>query len=185
MKTITLRPKLLGALLALLLVAGDAVPARAGLWSGACGLRITIQFHAPVRPPLSSPSYDFEAVGAADLDPLTSGVQPCAFTLTGSALGGTSAGGSGLATAWSCAVTVARGSWQQTFDPEGPASFAGSHLLAGSWGAWTLQVQSPSLSVIGAGEFTLQAVDALKTPSCATGSLETVTLVGVLVFQDP
>lgn len=181
----TPRPRLLVAILSILIVAGGSVPARAGLWTGACALRITFLFHEPVRPPLSSPGYDFEAFGAADLDPLTTGIQPCALSLSGSVFSGTAADGTGSASAWSCGTTLARGSWRQEFDAEGPLPFSGTHLLTGTWGDWTLQVQSSSLNVVGVGELTLQAADALKTPSCATGSLQTLTMVGVLVFQDP
>lgn len=179
------RPRLLGAALALLLVAGGAAPARADLWTGACALRVTLTFHSPVRPPLSAPGYDIEAAGAADLDLTTPGIQPCARTLSGGAFGTTQAGGSGSATAWSCGTTVARGSWDQSFDEEGPPGFSGSHVLTGTWGDWTLHVQTPSLNVVGVGELALQAVEATKTPSCATGSLQSLTMVGVLVFQDP
>lgn len=183
--TTLVRPRLIGALLALLLVVAAAPPARAALWTGSCALRVTLSFRSPVRPPLSGPSYDIEATGAADLDLTRSGIQPCATTLTSSPTTGTGAGGSGSAIAWSCAGTVATGSWFQDFDAEGPAGFVGSHTLTGAWGAWTLEVQTPTPNVVGVGEFTLQAVEALKTPSCATGSLSSVTMVGVLVFQDP
>jgi hypothetical protein len=179
------RPRLVGAALALLLVAGGSAPARADLWTGACALRVTLTFHSPVRPPLSAPGYDIEASGAADLDLTTPGIQPCARTLSGGAFGTTQAGGSGSAAAWSCGATVGRGSWDQSFDEEGPQGFSGSHVLTGTWGDWTLHVQTPSLNVVGVGNLALQAVEATKTPSCATGSLQSVTMVGVLVFQDP
>lgn len=178
-------PRFLGALLAVLLVAGPAAPAGADLWSGACALRVTVSFRADVRPPLSSPNYDITASGAADLDLTTPGIQSCAHTLSGEVFGSTAAGGSGNATVWSCAATVARGSWNQSFDAEGPASFSGTHVLTGSWGAWTLHVQSPTLNVVGVAELALQAAEAVKTPSCAAGSLSSVTMIGVLVFQDP
>ncbi|HEX2295164.1 MAG TPA: hypothetical protein VHN37_07640 [Actinomycetota bacterium] len=181
----TTRRTFLGVALALLLIAGAATPARAALWTGACALRATIDFHSPARAPLSTPSYGLSVTGAADLDLMTAGVQPCAFTLAGSAFGGTSAGGEGNAVVWSCAETVARGSWDQSFDDEGPAGFSGTHVLTGSWGAWTLHVQSSSLNAVGVGEMTLQAAEALETPSCAAGQLSSVTMVGVLVFQDP
>ena len=183
--TTTLRIRIIAPLLALAVVAGGAVPARADLWTGACTLRLTLYFGAPVRPPLSGPSYDIEAAGAADLDLTKAGTQPCATTLTGALSSGTAAGGSGRAAAWSCGITVASGSWQQSFDAEGPAGFFGTHTLFGAWGAWTLVVQSQSLNVIGVGEFTLQAAEALKTPACASGSISSVTMVGELVFQDP
>lgn len=179
------RPRLLGALLTLLLIAGATSPARADLWTGACTLRVEVTFRSPARPPLSSPNYDIQAYGAVDLDPTTSGIQPCVRTLSGEVFGGTFAGGSGTALAWSCAATLARGSWSQSFDAEGPPAFSGSHVLTGAWGAWTLQVQSASLNVVGVGELALQAAEAVKTPSCATGYLSSVTMIGTLVFQDP
>ncbi|HYO60619.1 MAG TPA: hypothetical protein VEU29_01820 [Actinomycetota bacterium] len=179
------RPRVAAALLTILLVTAGAAPARADLWSGACALRLTLSFHSPVRPPVSAPAYELEATGAADLDLTTPGIQSCAHTLSGSAFGGTAAGGAGSAAAWSCGTTLGSGSWDQSFDEEGPQGFSGSHLLTGSWGSWTLQIRSQSLNVIGVGDFSLQAAEATKTPSCATGSLQSVTMVGVLVFQDP
>ena len=179
------RQKTLGAVLALLLVAGGASPARAGLWTGACTVQVAISFDFPVRPPIASTSYTIDAWGAADLDVTTAGLQSCAVTLGGSAFSGTSAHGDGSAVVWSCAETVALGSWDQSFDEEGPANFAGTHVLTGSWGAWTLHVQTPSLNVIGVGELTLHPSDATKTLGCGVGSVESVTMVGTLVFQDP
>jgi hypothetical protein len=171
--------------LALVLVTAAATPARADLWSGACTVRVTLSFRAPVRPPLSSPNYDLVLTGATDLDPLTSGVQACARTLSSEAFGNTGGGGSGTATAWSCGGTLGRGPWHQGFGAEGPPAFSGTHILTGTWGAWTLHVQSSTLNVVGVAELALQAAEATKTPSCATGSLESVTMVGVMVFQDP
>jgi hypothetical protein len=185
MDTNPMRRRLAGAALTLLLVAGPTAPARADLWTGSCALRVTLSFDTAVRPPLGSPSYDIDAEPAADLDLTTGGIQPCVRTLSSEAFGTTSASGNGDATAWSCGATFARGSWIQTFDAEGPQPFSGTHVLTGSWGNWVLQVQSPSLNVVGIGDFTLQAAEATKTPSCATGSLQSVTMVGVLVFQDP
>ena len=185
MDTTKARPRLLGALLTLLLVTAGTTPARADLWTGACTVRVEIFFRSPARPPLSSPNYDLEVTGAVDLDPTTAGIQPCVRTLSDEPFGATFAGGSGNATAWSCAGTVARGSWSQSFDAEGPPPFSGTHVLTGAWGAWTLQIQSSSLNVIGVGELALQAAEAVKTPSCATGSLSSVTMIGTLVFQDP
>ncbi|HEX2196814.1 MAG TPA: hypothetical protein VHJ76_07795 [Actinomycetota bacterium] len=181
----TSRHRVVGPLLALVLIAGAAPPARAALWTGACALRVTLHFRSPVRPPISGPNYDIEATGAADVDLTKSGIQPCTTTLTSSPTTGTGAGGSGSAIAWSCAATVATGSWFQTFDAEGPDGFIADHTLTGSWGAWTLHVQTPTPNVVGVGEFTLQAAEATKTPSCATGVLNSVTMVGTLVFQDP
>ena len=160
-------------------------PAHAGLWSGACAVRVTMDFRSPVRPPLASAGYDLSLEGLVDLDLTKSGMQSCVTTLTGEATGGTYAGGSGVASVWSCAGVVAQGTWHQSFDPEGPDGFSGTHALTGGWGAWTLSVANSSLNVLGAGELTLQAVETLKTPSCATGTLSSVTMVGTLVFQDP
>lgn len=185
METTRARPRLVAVLLTLLFVAGATGPAHAGLWTGACDVLVQISFRSPTRPPLSSPNYDIQVTGAVDLDPTTPGLQPCVHTLSGEAFGATFAGGSGNALAWSCAGTVARGSWSQSFGAEGPAPFSGTHVLTGPWGAWTLQVQSHSLNVVGVGNFVLQAAEATKTPSCATGSLSSVTMIGTLVFQDP
>jgi hypothetical protein len=181
-----MRSKILSTALAAALVGGSVTPARANLWTGACALRVTVDFGAPVRPPLASPTYDLDIAGLADLDLTTTGIQPCATTLTGThPFTGTSVSGSGFAPVWSCAATIGSGSWSQSFDQEGPAPFSGSHTLTGSWGAWTLEIASPTLNVVGVGEFTLQAVEAGKTPQCATGSIDSVTMVGEIVFQDP
>ncbi|MDQ4124389.1 MAG: hypothetical protein M3134_02155 [Actinomycetota bacterium] len=179
------RPRLLGAVLATIVVVAGAAPARADLWTGSCALRVTIEFRAPVRPPLSGPNYDLYALPGADLDLTQGGAQSCVRTLSSQPVGSTSAEGSGTATAWSCGTTLARGSWTQAFDTEGPQEFSGTHVLTGTWGAWTLHIQSHDLHVIGVGELTLDPSDAAKTSSCATTALESVTLVGTIVFQDP
>lgn len=185
MNVVTIRRRALGAVLALVLVTGGAPPARANLWTGSCLLQVTVSFDFPVRPPLASTSYRIEAWGAADLDVTTSGLQSCAATLAGRAFSGTSVVGEGSAVVWSCTETVAIGSWDQSFDAEGPPNFVGTHVLTGPWGAWTLHVQSPSLNVLGVGELTLHPLDATKTLGCGVGSIESVTMVGVLAFQDP
>lgn len=177
---------LLTALVAVALVAGGVTPARANLWTVTCSLRITLAFRSPVRPPLANPTYDLDVAGLADLDIGRVGTQPCASTLTGTQpLIGTGVWGSGFAPVWSCGLSLGSGSWNQSFDSEGPAGFSASHTITGSWGAWTVEVLSPSLNVVGVGEFTLQAVEALKTPQCASGVLDSVTMVGQMVFQDP
>ena len=181
----TTRRRIRSAALALCLVVGGASPARAGLWSGACALRVAITFDTPVRPPVASTSYAIEAIGAVDLDVLTPGLQSCAFTLTGRAAGATGAIGHGSAIVWSCAETVALGSWHQSFEEEGPPAFSGTHVLTGSWGAWTLHVQTPTLNVLGVGELTLDPSAATKTIGCGVGSIDSVTMAGTLVFQDP
>lgn len=179
------RPRRLGLVVLALAIAAGAAPARADLWTGSCALRVTIDFRSPVRPPLSGPNYDVYAAPGADLDLTTGGAQSCARTLSSHPLGSTWAEGSGAATAWSCGTTLARGSWTQAFDEEGPQEFSGTHILTGTWGAWTLQVQSDDLHVIGVGELTLDPLQAGRTPTCATAALESLTLVGTIVFQDP
>lgn len=179
------RKKALGVALALLLVAGAASPARANLWTGACALRVRLTFDSAVRPPVASPSYDLQALPAADLDVTAPGIQPCAVTLSGSTFGTTAAEGSGSALAWSCGGTLGVGSWHQSFDAEGPGGFDGTHVLTGAWGSWTLHVQTPSLNVLGVGELTLDPADATKTLGCGVGSIDSVSMIGVLVFQDP
>jgi hypothetical protein len=167
------------------LIATTVTPAQANLWTGACALRITVNFRSPARPPLTSTGYDLDVAGLADLDLTRPGVQSCAATLSGEPTTETWVAGSGFASVWSCGASLGTGTWHQTFDPEGPGGFSGSHTFAGSWGAWTLQVANPTLNVVGAGEFTLQAVEATKTPGCAIGQIQSVTMVGTLVFQDP
>lgn len=180
-----MRRKFLVAAAVAALFASTAPPAHAGLWSGACGVSLTIDFRSPVRAPLDNVAYDMTLVGLQDLDLTRPGTQSCITTLTGEVMGGTWAGGSGIASVWSCGASVAQGTWHQSFDPEGPEGFSGTHALTGSWGAWTLSVANTSLNVLGVGELTLQAVEATKTPSCAVGTLQSVTMVGTLVFQDP
>lgn len=180
-----MRKRFLMAATAAALFASVVPPAQAGLWSGACAVLVTIDFRSPVRAPLDNVAYDLTLESLTDLDLTKAGMQSCVTTLTGEATGGTWAGGSGIASVWSCAGVVAQGTWHQSFDPEGPEGFSGTHALTGGWGAWTLSVANSSLNVLGAGELTLQAVEALKTPSCAAGTLSSVTMIGTLVFQDP
>lgn len=182
-----MRPKSIASTLAAaVLVVAAAPPARANLWTGVCTLRLTIQFRSPAQAPLDNPTYDLDVAGLADLDPVRSGTQPCAATFSGTPpFTETSVDGTGSASVWSCAAVVGRGSWDQSFGPEGPAGFTGSHTLSGTWGAWTIEVLSPTLNVVGAGHFTLQAVEATKTPQCVAGSIDSLTLVGEVVFQDP
>jgi hypothetical protein len=181
-----MRRNILGVTAVAIAMLGTTItPAGAGPWTGVCALRVTIQFRQPMRAPLSNGAYDLDIASLADADPTKAGSQACAATLAGEPTTGTYVSGTGHASVWSCAAAVGGGTWHQEFDPEGPAGFFGSHTLGGSWGAWTLQVSNPSLSVVGVGEFTLQAVEATKTPSCGTGELDSVTMVGALVFQDP
>lgn len=175
----------LAAATAAALFAATAAPARAGLWTGACALRVRLDFSSPMRGPLDGGGYQLDVAAVADLDPTKVGAQPCAATLSAEVTTGTSVSGAGTATVWSCGAMAGGGTWHQTFDPEGPAGFSGSHRLAGAWGAWTLQVANPSLTVVGVGELTLQAAEGTKTPACALGQMDSVTMVGTLVFQDP
>ncbi len=71
------------AVVAVALLATVAPPARASLWTGSCVLRITVNFNSAVRVPFSAPSYSLDVAGVQDLDPLTTGTQPCATTMTG------------------------------------------------------------------------------------------------------
>lgn len=185
MKTPKRRPRFLGVVLATLVVVSGATPARADLWTGSCVLRVMIDFRAPVRPPLSGPNYDIYAGPGADLDLAQGGAQSCVRTFSSQPVGSTFAEGFGTATAWSCGTTLARGSWTQVFDEEGPQEFSGTHVLTGTWGAWTLHVQSHDLRVLGVAELTLDPLEAGKTPTCATAALESLTLAGTIVFQDP
>lgn len=180
-----MRRKFLVVAAAAALFASTAPPAEAGLWSGACAVRVTVDFRSPARAPLDNVAYDVSLAGMADVDLTKPGTQSCVATLSGEVTSGTFAFGSGIATVWSCAAAAMQGTWHQTFDPEGPPGFSGSHVLTGSWGAWSLAVVNDTLNVVGAGNLTLQAVEATKTPSCAAGTLSSVTMVGTLVFQDP
>lgn len=170
-------------MVALAAVVNSASPALADPITGACALRLTIQFESAVRPPVAAPSYGLEATGAADLDVTTPGIQPCAVTLSSDASTETSAQGNGSALAWSCTGTLGQGSWEQSFGEEGPAGFDGTHVLTGAWGSWTLHLQSRSLKVAGVGELTLDPADATKTLGCGVGSTGSVTMIGVVVFQ--
>ena len=180
-----MRQKIFIAAMAAALSTTIVTPAQAGLWSGACGLRITVQFRSPMTAPVDNALYDLDIAGLNDLDLTKPGIQSCVATLTGEATTGTAVYGSGRTTSWSCGAALGGGTWHQSFDPEGPPSFSGTHTFAGSWGAWTVQVANPTLNVVGAGEFTLQAVEATKTPSCASGNIYSVTMVGTMFFQDP
>lgn len=139
---------------------------------------------------LTAPSYSLTLEPAVDLNPLAAGQQACAITLDAfEPLRSTSGGGSGVSTLWTCEFALGSGSWNQSWtDSSGahsPPSVSGSHLLTGTWGSWTLVVNTPSLNFVGVAHLTTQAFENLKAPACAGAGVSSLTMIGQMVFQDP
>lgn len=178
------------SLCALLFPAGQA--GANALFTGACAVRVRVDFASPgIRLSGTSPNYNISLEGAVDLDPLSSGTQACAITFdTLEPLRRTAASGSGNSTFWSCTSVVASGSWNQSFvdrnGQQSPSPVFGSHSLFGTWDAWTLEVTSPGLNFIGVAELTLDGVPQnQKVTDCPLSSVQSLTMIGTMVFQDP
>lgn len=181
----------------LCLVAALLPPAQAqakanALFTGACAVEVTIEFDSPVSLTGTRPDYDISLEGAVDLDASTAGQQACALTFdTFDPLRRTAAGGSGDSTLWSCTSAASSGSWTQSFlDGNGmqsPDTVFGTHSIFGTWDAWTLEVTTPSLNFVGVAELTLQSVNENEKllNECVLIGVRSLTMVGVMVFQDP
>lgn len=167
---------------------GSVTPAQGSIWTGSCALVVEFAFGSRVRSAsfaLTAPGYDITVSQAADLDPTTaSTTEACATSLNVDPFRQTSAGGSGSSALWTCESTLGIGSWSQSWTPSLPPVF-GSHVVAGTWGAWTMVVTNPSLSFSGVIELTIHPSHALKLKDCATSGIRSITMVGVMVFQDP
>lgn len=148
---------------------GTSVPnANASLSTGACVIILTFQFNGPVGL-LTAPSFT-----------LSGGGGPCAMTFGDGLTGSTSIGGSGSSVLWNCGATVASATWNQTFSnglPEG----RGTAVIAGTNGAWTITVVAPPL--VGTAQMT--TLEPTKVATCPVEPFGTITMIGVMEFQDP
>lgn len=165
-------------------------PANAGIFTGTCVLNVTFQFFSPVNGTTSAPSYSVSiSPSAADFDPLWSGTQPCAVSGDVSPARTTVGGGSGSSTIWSCGAVLASGDWDQSWfnrsGNAGPPSLNGSHTITGTWDNWEMVVRNPSLSFTGNIHLTLSPFENSKALGCAGGGITSLTMIGVMVFQDP
>ena len=182
------RRRTLVALLAVSLLSALAPRADATIWTGSCALSLTFTFDQPVRAAnwgVRSPSYTVEANDARDLDPLSAGTQGC--TINASPLDpfrATAAAGNGTATVWTCESTFGSGSWDQSFDPD-PASTSGGHVITGTWGDWTMEVNSFALDFAGVINLTIDPSEAAKLATCETSGISSIRMVGTMHFQDP
>lgn len=174
---------------ALLLILHISTEARASLWSGACLVSVTFNFENNIRLVDGAPDYSVELEALADLDVMRPGMQGCMITLDAlEPSRATSGGGSGSSSEWSCAAAVGSGSWEQSWtDGSGsssPPGFSGSHTITGSWNDWVLTVRNPSLNVVGVAHLSAP-FDTQEVDRCVLVGLSEVTMVGVLLFQDP
>lgn len=165
---------------ALLLLIPLAAPAEAGIWTGSCPVSVQVSFNSPIRLADTHPGY---SISMSSFLPDT-----CVVTLDPLApLRSTGGGGNGSSTLWSCSSVLASGSWSQSWtgDTSNPPSVSGSHVITGTWDDWVLEIVNPSLSFTGVAHLRLAPIEQLKTLNCATGSVSSISMVGVLVFQDP
>lgn len=157
------------------------------VWSGSCTLQLTFDFSSRIRSAsslvLTNPSYSI-SVSPVDLDPLAGGTQGCLTSPTG-LLTTTNAWGGGSSLLWTCEGTLANGSWNQNWG-SGPPHVAGSHLITGSGGSWTMEIhQLTGPTFVGTMELTVHPLSALSYANCPSAGVRSITMIGVLVFQDP
>lgn len=161
-------------------VLGGAAPAAQGsIWTGTCPVRVDFTFNSRMGSAvwLGHPSYSFSVGNLLGL--------PCAVSLDAfQPFRSTNGGGSGSSVIWTCESTLGSGSWNQTWSPSLPPVF-GSHVITGTWGAWTMVVTSPSLNFSGVIELTTSPFDAAKLALCETNGMWSLSMWGTMVFQDP
>lgn len=165
--------------LTIALFAATAPSAKAEIWTGSCPVQIDFSFGSRVRSAtaLSHPSYSFEFSNYLGL--------PCAVTLdVFQPLRSTSGSGSGSSATWTCESTLGTGWWNQDWTP-GLPSVAGSHIITGTWGDWSMVVTNPSLSFSGVVQLTVNPTDAAKLVTCESTGIRRLSMVGTMVFQDP
>ena len=61
----------------------------------------------------------------------------------------------------------------------------GSHTVTGTWGDWQLTLIDDDLEVVGVADLTLAAGEATKLAQCPLIGFSSLSMTGVLVFQDP
>jgi hypothetical protein len=164
------------------LLAFGAPQAQANVFSGVCAVGLTFQFDRPVTAVPAPVHYDIFAGAPRGVTlangPCVSDVEPL------SPFRNMSASGSGDAVTWSCEAVVGLGSWEQSFNPDPPPMF-GSHTITGTWGDWTMVVRNAQLNYTGEIQLTLDPFDAAKSAQCAAGGISTLSMTGVMHFQDP
>jgi hypothetical protein len=181
------RNRSLVILLAVSLLSVLAPRADATVWTGVCTMSLSFSFDTPIKSTasLTGPNYDVFAGDARDLNPLASGMQGCAVDTSAlSPFRSTSASGAGHSILWTCDQTTASGSWEQTWDPD-PPSVTGAHTITGTWGQWTMVVNSPSLNFTGVMDLTLDPSFATTLAQCELGGIYNLRMIGVMHFQDP
>jgi hypothetical protein len=164
--------------------------AEASLWTGACAVNVRFSFSTPIRTVLTAPNYSVTVSQVADVDPTKTGSQGCAVTLDPLNIGrATAVSASGTSTEFSCSAVVASGGWnQQWVDSSGsgsPPPMVGSHTVSGTWGNWQLTLVDDNLAVVGVADLTVAASSAADLSQCPLNGLWSLTMTGVLVFQDP
>lgn len=176
---------------AFVLVVGLAVPSHASLFTGACTIEVILNFDSPVRATDTFPDYTLTIQGGTDLDSGRAGNQACITSLDFvDPLRRTFGEGVGDSTTWTCSSTFSSGTWYQTWqDQQGqfsPPPLTGSHTLIGSWNAWVLEVVSPSLNYVGVGHLRVAPEhQGAISNGCLGRGIDSLKLVGNLVFQDP
>jgi hypothetical protein len=143
---------------------------------------VRVNFNSPVRLTDTHPNYGI-SMGSflpntcvVSLDPLNP-------------IRSTGGGGNGSSSIFTCGAALASGSWSQSWTnssgSSNPPDVVGSHVLTGTWDDWELEVVNPSLSFTGVAHLRLAPFEQLKTATCATGSISSIAMVGVMYFQDP
>lgn len=154
--------------------------AEASIWTGACPIEVNFSFNSRVRTAtsLSAPTYTVS---------ISNFLLPCAVTLNvNQPLRSTSGGGGGGSILWTCESTLAQGSWSQSWGSGFPAVTSGSHVITGTWGAWTMAVASSSLNFAGVAELTISPFEPVdKLAECELAGIRDISMVGTMVFQDP
>jgi hypothetical protein len=152
-----------------LLLFGSSIPsANASLSTGACVITLSFNFDGAVGVGLTAPSFSLGGLGT------------CAATLGGDVVASTSIGGSGSSIVWNCGLTAAEGFWSQSFSNDLPDA-DGNFTVAGENGAWVLVIEAPGY--VGVAQMT--SLDGVKIATCPVTPIQTITMSGVMEFQDP
>jgi hypothetical protein len=172
----------LAAPLVILVVAFASPPAHATVFSGACAVSVNFSFNSPVTATPKSIGYSVALGPARTVTQVTRGCVTDVSPL--SPFRSTSGSGSGHAVTWTCEAAVGLGTWEQSWDPD-PPPMSGAHSIAGTWGDWTMVVNSSALNFVGEMELTVDPADAAKLAQCATSGISSLSMIGIMHFQDP
>lgn len=143
--------------------------ANAALSTGVCVIGLTFTFDSPISA-ASAPDFSFSGGGT------------CAATLGGSPTGSVSIWGDGGSVIWNCAGVVATGgNWNQVFSQQIP-NVNGSFTIAPVNGAYVFTVTGPGF--VGTAQMTL-LTDAASIATCPLNSVRSLSMAGVMEFQDP